>query len=126
MRTTSYFVMALGVFFVVIGWVVDGGGQLTAHQQATTLAQDAARVGVNSITGQAVSNGTTRVDQTAARAAALQYVAAAGADATVSVTPDTIEVTVTTTYQAKFAQYIGLTTLTAKATASAQLIDEGP
>ncbi|ALJ21424.1 pilus assembly protein TadG-related protein [Microbacterium sp. No. 7] len=122
MKASSYVAVAVLALIVVIGWVVDGGGQILAHQRATTLAQDAARVGANAVSGHIVATGSVAIDPTAARAAAEDYVHAAGATAEATVTADTVTVTVTTSYDTIFSVVLGLDVLYAEATASAQLV----
>lgn len=122
MKASSYVAVAVLALIVVIGWVVDGGGQILAHQRATTLAQDAARVGANAVSGQVVATGSVAIDPTAARTAAEGYVHAAGESAVATATADTVTVTVTASYDTIFSVVLGLDTLHAEATASARLI----
>lgn len=122
MKASSYVAAAVLALVVVIAWVVDGGGQILAQQRAMTLAQDAARVGANAVSGHVVATGTVAIDVTAARSAALDYIAAAGESGTASVIANTITVTVTASYDTIFAIFPGLETLRAEATASARLI----
>lgn len=122
MSASGYVTVVLLALLAAVAWVIDGSGQLTAHQQATVLAQDAARVGANSVAAPIVQNGTTDLEPGAARRAALTYLTAAGADGTVTVTADTVTVTVITDYETLFPGFLGLDTLHATATASARLI----
>ncbi|WP_100812144.1 MULTISPECIES: hypothetical protein [unclassified Microbacterium] len=122
MKASSYVAAAVLALVVVIAWVVDGGGQILAQQRAMTLAQDAARVGANAVSGHVVATGAVAIDVTAARAAALEYIAAAGESGSASVIANTVTVTVTASYDTIFAVFPGLETLRAEATASARLI----
>ena len=122
MSASGYVAVVMFALLACVAWVIDGGGQLAAHQQAVILAQDAARVGANSVTGSIVHTGTTHLSHDAARRTAQAYLAAAGADGTVTVAGDTVTVTVVTEYDTLLPTFLGKDTLQAAATATARLL----
>ncbi|MDE3721967.1 MULTISPECIES: TadE/TadG family type IV pilus assembly protein [Nocardiopsis] len=92
-------IMALS-FIVCLGLVYEGGELLQARRQTATLAQEAARVGVQQIDWDAYREGAQEVplDGSAAVAAAQAFLAAAGATGTVTVSGDSVTVTCTLPY----------------------------
>ena len=76
--------LMLAVLFVALialaGIVIDGGAKLNQAENATAIAQEAARAGAGMVNqGQALSTGSFTVDQAQAIAAAQQYLASADA-----------------------------------------------
>lgn len=106
----------------VIGITVDLGGQLHAKERAHTIAAQAARIGAEQITADAMLGTKPTLDVGQARTAANAYLRAAGVDGTVSVS-DGLRVTVTVvdTYQPLFLGSIGVGTLTVSASSTAEL-----
>lgn len=116
---TSSFVMMM-----LVGLAVDLGGQVHAKQRAHNIAAEAARTGGEQVeAAPAIEGRYVSVNTAAARAAAGQYLAAAGVTGTVAVTGgDTIHVAVTDTYTPKFLSFIGIGDLTVTADASARIV----
>ena len=116
--------LAALVMVLAVGLAVDLGGQVQAQQRAHDLAAQAARAGGEQVQAAPAIEGTgATIDPTAAIAAANSYLAAAGVTGTVTVTgPDTITVTVHTTYTPTFLTAIGINHLTVTGTATAHLI----
>src|SRR5688572_2732083 len=80
--------MALASFgmMMLVGLAVDLGGQVHAQQQAHDLAAQAARAGGEQVqAAPAIEGRYLRIDTQAARAAAEDYLDAAGVDGTVSI-----------------------------------------
>jgi Flp pilus assembly protein TadG len=113
-----YAVLAAG-FFAVMGLVVDGAGAIKASQQADQIAAQAARQAGQQLDATALVQGATevKVDPVAAKAAAQQYIASAGATGSVSVSGEKIRITVQTTYQPIFLSAIGIGSLSADGSA---------
>jgi hypothetical protein len=117
------------VLFVVLvalaGIVVDGGAKLAADENATALAQEAARAGATTVNvSTAYSTGSFVVDPARAVAAARQYLLGAGyRNFSVTTSGDkAITVRVTITERTKFLSLIGLRSFSATRTATAQLV----
>ncbi|HUZ22388.1 MAG TPA: pilus assembly protein TadG-related protein [Streptosporangiaceae bacterium] len=116
----AMFVMLLAL----VGLVVDGSAKLAAAQNATSIAQEAARAGAGMVSQQtAYASGNFVVDVSQAKAAATRYLAIAGYDGKVSTgaQPNTIQVVVTVTEPTKILSLIGIDTIHATGTATAQL-----
>ncbi|MGZ6583128.1 MAG: TadE family protein [Solirubrobacteraceae bacterium] len=118
--------LALSSFAMVmlVGLAVDLGGQVYAQQRGHDLAAQAARTGGERVqAGPAIQGQRAAVDGAAARAAAQQYLDAAGVIGTATITGgDTLTVTVRSTYDTKFLGLIGITHLDVTSTATAHLI----
>lgn len=110
---------------LLAGIVVDGGAKLTADENATALAQEAARAGATTVDASAAySTGSLVVGEAAAITAAGQYLVAAGyRDFTVTGDGDkAITVRVTITERTRFLSLIGVRTFSTTGTATAQLV----
>jgi Flp pilus assembly protein TadG len=112
------------VMMLAVGLAVDLGGQVHAQQQGHDLAAQAARAGGEQLQAASAIQGTgATIDPTTAIAAANAYLTAAGVTGTVTVTgPDTITVTVHTSYTPTFLTAIGINHLNVTGTATAHLI----
>ena len=121
--------LMLVVLFIALialaGIVVDGGAKLTADENATALAQEAARAGATTVdVSQAYSTGAFAVDPARATAAARAYLLGAGYR-NFTVSPDgnrAITVRVTITEPTKFLSLIGIGSFSTTRTATAQLV----
>jgi hypothetical protein len=119
--------MLLALFVALValaGIVIDGGAKLNQAENATAIAQEAARAGAGMVNrANAYATGSFTVDQGQAIAAAEQYLASAGCHGTV--TPagnDAIEVTVTVTGPTKVLSIIGIDSMTSTGSATASLV----
>ena len=120
--------LMLAALFIALlamaGIVVDGGAKLNQAENATAIAQEAARAGAGMVNqGQALSTGSFTVDQAQAIAAAQQYLSSAGYHG--SVTPvgaESIQVTVTVTGPTKVLSIIGIDSMTSTGSATASLV----
>ncbi|AFR34596.1 Tad domain-containing protein [Arthrobacter sp. Rue61a] len=116
--TPFILILAVGLL-IMVGLVVDGGGQVNAKDQANSVAQSAARAAVVNISD--ATGGTPVIDTASAQAAAQTYIAAAGKTGTVTINGNNVTVTVTSNYQTVFLSLAGINTLTGSATSTAQL-----
>ena len=118
--------LALSSFVMVflVGLAVDLGGQVHAHERAHDLAAQAARAGGEEVEGGAAIQGRElTISPAAARAAAEQYLDAAGVSGTVEIiNGDTITVTVHESYDPQFLGLIGIHRLEVSGTVTARLI----
>lgn len=117
---TAVTVIVLAALIVLAGLVFDGGMAMKGRVQALDEAQEAARAGAQQIdiptfrsTGQAVLNTGS------ALGAAEAYLAATGDAGTVSVSGETVAVTVTHVQRTQVLALIGIGSFTEKATATA-------
>jgi Flp pilus assembly protein TadG len=123
----SITLMLLALFVALValaGVVIDGGAKLNQAENATAIAQEAARAGAGMVNqANAYSTGSFTVDQGQAIAAAEQYLASAGYHGTVSpVGADSIAVTVTVTSPTRVLSIIGIDSMTSTGSATASLV----
>lgn len=112
------------MLMLVVGLVVDGAGKIQANDQAQMIASGASRAAANALASQVIVNGSLVLDTRTARQTATDYVQAAGMTGTVDVVGGRIVVNVQTEYATKFISVIGINTLPAEATATAELITQ--
>jgi Flp pilus assembly protein TadG len=119
-----WFATAALAMVILVGMTVDLGGKVHAQQQARSAAAQAARTGAQEVQGSTAIRGEElRVDVYAAKAAAQDYLRAAGVEGTVTVVDgDTLIVRTTDTYDSKFLGIIGLDSMKVTGEASARLI----
>lgn len=114
---------AMLAIFAIIGLAIDGGRQAQHIAQADALAEEAARAGGQAVAQSALIGGTVQIDPTAARAAAQNYLAAAGVTGTVAIVgDDRIRVTVTTRQPTVLLGLVGYDTLSATGSGEALLV----
>jgi Flp pilus assembly protein TadG len=95
-RVTIFFAIIAPAWIAMLGLVVVGGGRIRAFQRADNVAAEAARAAGSAIQAStAVQGGPKLVDAAKARTAALDYLRAAGATGTVTVSADQLHLTVT-------------------------------
>lgn len=118
-------VVLFAALVCLAGIVVDGGAKLAADENATALAQEAARAGASSVDqSRAYAMGAFVVDQPQALSAARAYLAASGCRQ-YTVWPDgrrAIRVSVSITEPTKFLSIIGIDSFTSTGTATAILV----
>ena len=109
---------------LLVGLVVDLGGQLTVQQHARAVAAQAARAGSERLDAPAAIQGrSASVDVAAAKSAASDYLTAAGVEGTATVQDGTtVTVTVRDTYDTVFLSVIGIGRLEVTGTGSARVI----
>ncbi|MCL1870591.1 MAG: pilus assembly protein [Promicromonosporaceae bacterium] len=121
---SAWVVLAAFATIVLVGLVVDLGGQLTVLEHARDVAGQAARAGSERLNApQAIEGHGASVDVAAAKSAANGYLAAAGVDGTVTVSNGTtVTVTVHDHYETVFLAAVGIGRLGVTGTASARVI----
>lgn len=125
---TGSITLMLVVLFVALiamaGIVIDGGAKLNQAENATAIAQEAARAGAGMVNqGQALSTGSFTVDQAQAIAAAEEYLSSAGYHGSVApVGTQSIQVTVTVTGPTQVLSIIGIDSMTSTGSATASLV----
>jgi Putative Flp pilus-assembly TadE/G-like len=125
--TGSITLMLVALFVALIalaGIVIDGGAKLNQAENATAIAQEAARAGAGMVNrANAYSTGSFTVDQGQAIVAAEGYLASAGYHGTVTpVGTESIEVTVTVTQPTRVLSIIGIDSMTSTGSATASLV----
>lgn len=118
-------VVLVGALVLLAGFVVDGGAQLAADENAQALAQEAARAGATSVDpSTAYRNGAFVVDPELAASAASSYLTDAGySDYKVFVVSGSeIRVRVTVSEPTKFLSVIGINNITSTGWATASLV----
>ena len=108
-RVTAFVVVAMAGLLLVAGLVLDGGLALAARSRVIGIAEEAARAGSQQLdlVGYRAGRPLT-LDVGAARAAARDYLAAAGVTGTVTAAPAEVIVTATTTSQPQLLDSIGI------------------
>lgn len=112
--------------FLMVGLVLDGGVMLRSRSDAFATAASAARVGAQQLDPDAAVEGLAVLDPTAAEQAALDRLAADGVDGTVTITGDTVTVTVTSSARLQMLRLAGGDTVTFDATATAEAVKVSP
>ena len=113
-----------GAFTVLLGLVVDGGRVIDARIAASRAAAQSARVGADALSSASVRNGNNAIDVDAAKARAQKYLHDAGMTGTVSITGQTVSVTVTGSSETQILGVIGITSFPIEETETAQAITE--
>lgn len=117
-------IVAIGLL-LSLAFVVDGGIKLEAGQQARAVAEEAARAGAGQVDRSAAyaHGGQFVVDPALAAAAAWSYLSQAGVPGVVTVSgPGQLTVTAAVRETSAFLSLIGVSSIQATATASAQLV----
>lgn len=115
-------VVAVFGLLIAVGLVVDGGQKLRSTQLADDTASEAARAAVLSVEpGTTVRGARPRVNATAARRAAEDFLRLAGVQGTVTVGDGRVEVRTSSSFTPAFLSIIGLRTQTVTGRASARL-----
>jgi Flp pilus assembly protein TadG len=113
-----------GAFTVLLGLVVDGGRVMDARIAASRAAAQAARVGADSLSSASVRSGHDAISVEAAKARAQNYLHDAGMSGAVSVSGDTVTVTVTGASETQILGVIGIGSFPIKESESARAITE--
>jgi Flp pilus assembly protein TadG len=108
----------------VAGLVIDGGYTLAAEREAMNQAEQAARLGADSLSAASLRDGNAHVDVDAATSAAHHYLATLGAHGVVTVHGRDVTVTVTAEQHTTLLTAVGVTSLAVSATATARSIDQ--
>lgn len=107
---------------LLLALVLNGGILLRARSDAFSLAAAAARAGAQALDPDEAVEGRSVLDPAAAQQAAQAYLAAHGATGTVSVTADSVTVTVATTAQLRGLALLGGGTTSFSATATVDVV----
>ncbi len=120
----TVFVVGLTLaLMLVAGLVYDGGRVLAARRQAHDLADNAARAAAQAVDLHAVrSRDAVVVDPLSAQAAAESYLASTGHHGAISVTADTVRVTVSIATPMAILQLAGFSERTVTATGEARIV----
>ncbi|GAA1076554.1 hypothetical protein GCM10009576_099500 [Streptomyces rhizosphaericus] len=113
-----------GAFTVLLGLVVDGGRVMDARIAASRAAAQAARVGAESLSSASVRSGHDAISVEAAKARAQNYLHDAGMSGAVSVSGDTVTVTVTGASETQILGVIGIASFPIRESESARAITE--
>ncbi|ONI71360.1 hypothetical protein ALI144C_52450 [Actinosynnema sp. ALI-1.44] len=115
------FVVALTLGILTLaGLTLDGGLALSAKVKANGQAEAAARAGAQAIDLSAYrSTGTLQLVPVQAVADAQSYLATVGASGTVTVSGDTVTVTITASQNTQLLGLVGISSLTVHGTGSA-------
>jgi len=122
-------IMAVALL-ALAGLVVDGGAKLNEAENASAVAQEAARAGAGMVDqSNAYANGKFTIDAGQAVAAARAYLASVVSDGNTAYTgsvttptADSIQVTVTVTEPTRILSIIGIGSMSATETATASLV----
>lgn len=118
---TLFVVVLAAALLALAGLVIDGGYVLAARQEAGSVAEQAARAGAGAISRESLrGNGPLHVDPAAATRAAQSYLATTGHDGQVTVTGDTVTVTVHIVRKTAILSAIGIESLSSTSTATAR------
>lgn len=112
------------VMIILVGVVVDLGGQVYAQQHTRDVANQAARVAGQQINAPAAIRGLgVRANASQAASAAQAYLNASDVSGTVSiVNGNTIKVMTSSTYETKFLSIIGLNSMRVTGQAEARIV----
>lgn len=119
---TVWAISATVACMLLVGLVLDGGTMLRARSDAFSVASAAARAGAQQLDPAAAVEGNAVLDPDAAQQAALDYLADRGATGTVTVTGDSITVTVTSSVDLQLLSLAGGDTATFAATATVNAV----
>lgn len=124
---TLWAILSVMVALVVMGLVVDGGGQMRASQQANQAAREAARAAAQAVTSDPVIGQPGLIDVSKGRRAASDYLAAAQVAGSISVDGATITVHTHIQYRPIMlsAFGVGVITVNGEATAETHRVYEG-
>lgn len=112
----------LPAFIIAVGLGVDFAGHAAAEQEARAVAGQASRVATHQTT--LTADGPS-IDVDAAKRAAVDYAAAAGWDASVTISGQAAEVTLAGAYETRFLGLIGIRSIDVEGTASATAVQSG-
>jgi hypothetical protein len=120
-RVTAFVVVLVTAIIAFGGLVLDGGLALAGKIRALGEAQEAARAGAQAIDLAAYrANGAVRLVPAEATTLANQYLAAAGRSGTVTVTGNTVSVTVTDTHRSVLLGVVGVESINTSVSATAE------
>jgi Flp pilus assembly protein TadG len=116
---TAFAVLLLVALFVVMGMVLDGGSQVSAHQSAVDEAEQAARAGAGALSVDALRLDSIQLDDQQAISAAEAFTVASGHPGSATVVGQTVIVHVQYRIPTAILGIVGITSLPVSASASA-------
>lgn len=121
-RVTAFVIVLTVAILALAGLCLDGGLALAAKTRANGQAEAAARAGAQAI-DLTVYRTSNRLQLIPAQAVsnAEGYLSSVGASGTVSVSGDTVTVTITATQNTQLLGLVGISSLAVRATATAHL-----
>jgi hypothetical protein len=121
---TTGTVLLVTVFTLILGVAVDLSGQVQTKRQAHEVAAQAARIAGQHLDADRFldSGGRVRLSTTAARKAALSYIAQTGMTGDVTINGTDVTTTVTAQYTPVILPILGITTLPVTGTANARAV----
>jgi Flp pilus assembly protein TadG len=105
--------------FSLVGLVIDGGRAVAAQNAAAGEAEQAARLGADQISLQAIRSGIVSIDPASATKAVNSYLQAVGTDGAVTVVGQTVTVHIRSSEPTVILGIIGVEQIGISATASA-------
>jgi len=120
---TAFTVVWLAAALLLGGLVLDAGLAVSTKVNARSVANAAARAGARELDVAALrTTGMVRLDPAKARAAASSWIARAGLPGTVTVTANTVTVSITTSRPTQLLNLAGIGSIPVHATATADAI----
>lgn len=120
---TAFTIVWLAAALALAGLVLDAGLAVSTKVNARAVANAAARAGARELDLAALRiNGIIRIDQNKARSSAASWISRAGLRGTVTVTANTVTVSVTTSQPTQLLDLIGIRSIPVHATATAEAI----
>lgn len=120
---TGYNVIITLAVLAFAGLVLDGGLAVATKVDAVSAAQASARAGARELdVAYLRTSGVIRLDETKARNTARQWLASTGLSGTVTVTGNTVTVSVTTFRNTQLLQLVGIGSIPIGATATATAV----
>jgi hypothetical protein len=116
---TAFSVLLLVAIFVLMGMVLDGGTQVSAHQSAVDEAEQAARAGAGALSMAALRSGSVQLDDQQAVDVAEAFTVASGHPGTATAVGQSVTVTVQYRVPTAILGLIGINSLPVSASASA-------
>jgi Flp pilus assembly protein TadG len=111
-------VLALALF-ALVGLVVDGGRAVAAQSAAAGESEQAARLGADQISVEAIRSGTVAIDPESASRAAYAYLHSVGTSGTVTISGQTVTVHIESSEPTVILGIIGVQQIGISASASA-------
>jgi hypothetical protein len=119
-RVSAFLITLLVAILALAGLVLDGGLALAAKVRANGQAEAAARAGAQALDlGAYRASGVVRLVPSQAAAEVRSYLSTVGVTGTVTVSGDTVRVTVTATHRTQLLGLVGIPALSVHGSASA-------
>ncbi len=116
---TAFSMLLLVAIFVLMGMVLDGGTQVSAHQSAVDEAEQAARAGAGALSVAALRSGSVQLDDQQAIAVAEAFTVASGHPGIATAVGQTVTVRVQYRVPTAILGIVGINSLPVSASASA-------